>query len=93
MRDKNNLIGYDAERERCPVLIHIGFHKTASTWLQRAIFDNSEYGFAAPWSREQTIKDFVKADVFEFDSNYMHAEYETIWREAERKGVDSSTLA
>ena len=30
-----------------PPLIHIGYHKTGSTWLQKEIFDNPDFGFAA----------------------------------------------
>lgn len=36
------------------VLIHIGFHKTATTWLQEELFDGARFGFAplAPEGRD-----------------------------------------
>lgn len=33
------------------VLLHIGFHKTATTYLQSDVFSNTALGFAAPWQQ------------------------------------------
>jgi translation initiation factor 2 beta subunit (eIF-2beta)/eIF-5 len=32
-------------KEPLPVLVHVGFHKTATTFLQKAFFDNNQLGF------------------------------------------------
>lgn len=36
-----------AELKNTKTLVHIGCHKTASSWLQKAIFDNAQHGFCA----------------------------------------------
>ena len=42
------------------VLLHVGYHKTGTTWLQRFLFNNNEYGFASPMS----IKDMMELIIF-----------------------------
>ena len=42
-----------------PVLIHPGYHKTGTTFLQEVLFSDSEY-FRQPWSRE-----FISAQIIE----------------------------
>ena len=44
------------------LLIHIGYHKTGTTWLQRQIFKKPAYGFDSPWTRERVTADFIKSD-------------------------------
>jgi hypothetical protein len=33
-----------------PVLLHVGFHKTGTTYLQDHVFDHPHRGFRSPWS-------------------------------------------
>lgn len=40
---------------RISPLIHVGFPKTASTWLQSNIFDNNALGFYSPWGKKCTL--------------------------------------
>ena len=49
------------------VLIHIGLHKTATTWLQRHLFDRREAGFSAPWSIADVIDHIVRPHPLEWD--------------------------
>jgi len=37
------------------VLLHVGYHKTGTTWLQKFLFNNGDYGFVSPMS----IKDMM----------------------------------
>ena len=39
------------------LLIHIGYHKTGSTWLQQRVFDNADIGYCVPWpsGREELL--------------------------------------
>ena len=49
-------------------LIHIGYHKTGTTWLQDNLFANAEAGFVTPWSPRDVICELVVADPFDFDA-------------------------
>jgi len=52
-----------------PLLIHIGYPKTASSWLQADIFANHSTGFCVPWVNQQGLCHaasdlFINCDVF-----------------------------
>jgi len=60
-----------------PLLIHIGYPKTASSWLQADIFANHSTGFCVPWVNQQglchaasdlfiNIKTFIKDTVGDY---------------------------
>lgn len=49
-------------------LIHIGYHKTGTTWLQAFIFDNAELGFTSPWSRGEMIERIALAKPLFYDA-------------------------
>lgn len=40
-------------------LIHIGYHKTGSTWLQDAIFTHPSLPFVTPWARNSLTRDWI----------------------------------
>jgi Sulfotransferase family len=72
-----------------PVLIHIGYHKTATSWLEHLIFDNPESGFR--WfhkkSRMAPVHRFIRDRPFEFDAEAVRAEFEPLIEEAEAEGL------
>lgn len=37
------------DSQRSSPVFHVGFHKTATKWLQRTIFSSEELGFYSPW--------------------------------------------
>ncbi|TVQ44351.1 MAG: hypothetical protein EA365_10240 [Gloeocapsa sp. DLM2.Bin57] len=52
-----------------PLLIHIGYPKTASSWLQADIFNNQNTGFCVPWLNQEGLCNkatdlFINCDVF-----------------------------
>jgi hypothetical protein len=49
------------------LLIHIGYHKTGSTWLQDAFFPMPGSGFVLPWVRAEVNEEFVLPNDFQFD--------------------------
>jgi hypothetical protein len=53
-----------------PILIHIGYHKTATSWLQKCIFSREDMGFLSPWTvtTGEAIQHFVIANEFRFDA-------------------------
>jgi len=42
------------------ILLHVGYHKTGTTWLQRYLFNNNDYGFVSSMS----IKDMMDVIIF-----------------------------
>lgn len=40
-------------------LIHIGYHKTGSSWLQQLFFNNPLFGFLSPFEREKEIGEYL----------------------------------
>lgn len=54
-------------------IIHVGYHKTGTTWLQRQLFRREERGFA--WFSLAAKRNFVWADDFEFEPNRYRAEF------------------
>ncbi len=53
--------------ERREMLLHIGYHKTATTWLQRHVFDRSSGSFASPCSFLDQVDHLVKPHPLEWD--------------------------
>lgn len=49
-------------------LIHIGYHKTGTTWLQAFVFDNAELGYVSPWSRGEMIERLVLTKALAYDA-------------------------
>lgn len=58
------------------LLIHIGYHKTASTWLQRDLFRNDRIGFYSPWRREKIATDLILPDGLTFNKGQIRSTYE-----------------
>lgn len=56
--------------DQLPVLVHVGLHKCASTWLQQNMFDNPRIGLVSPWGRLASIavSEFVNVDPLAFDA-------------------------
>lgn len=51
------------------MLIHIGYHKTASTWLQKSLFNNKEIGFVSPYDSAILIRSLTYPHPLDFDLN------------------------
>ncbi len=52
---------------RAPLLIHIGYHKTGTTWLQTGLFSDGSRGFTRPWTSQVIRAALVLPTAFEFD--------------------------
>jgi hypothetical protein len=68
------------------VLIHIGYHKTGTNWLQRQLFSDPATGYRWLGKRPVThpVRRFVKDGSFEFDPVSVRAALEPMIAEAER---------
>ena len=63
------------------VVLHVGYPKTASTWLQETVFSNPASGFLCPWDgyddcRARTISAFVTVNSFSDDAAYARSFFE-----------------
>jgi hypothetical protein len=63
-------------------LIHIGYHKTGSTWLQERIFADRGLGFVRPANPLPIDEAFVAIDPFSFDPARARAVLDDVLREA-----------
>jgi hypothetical protein len=51
-------------------LIHVGYHKTGTTWLQRRVFAEGAYGFKHVHPRTIVDEAFIITNPLEFDPNH-----------------------
>ncbi len=72
-----------------PVLLHIGYHKTASSLLQTTVFDRADQGFMRPLDepRHQLVVDFVRPGPFGYAPETMRAKYRDHLETASRKNL------
>jgi hypothetical protein len=73
------------------LLVHVGYPKSASTWLQRQIFTNTDTGFCSPWGEQAkiAIEHILVKDTFVFDQclNQMQDSYEEVILESNAAGL------
>jgi len=72
-----------------PLLIHVGFHKTGTTWLQRQLFRCERAGYTAPWGPQAglAVDTFVTGSPFRFDPAAAREVFQPGRDEAERQGL------
>ena len=68
-------------------LIHIGYHKTGTTWLQRRVFPQESYGFSRVWPKKIIDDAFVTLNPFAFDPKHSASLIESHIADAEQKGT------
>ena len=69
------------------ILLHIGYHKTATTWLQRFLFDNSAMGFKSPFGLSQLSAYLFDPHALDFDPAKTGAHLLLACREVGKAGV------
>ncbi|WP_013321755.1 hypothetical protein [Gloeothece verrucosa] len=75
------------ETRETKILIHIGYHKTGSSFLQKLIFNSAEYGFYSPWSPEDYIEELIIVNPFSFESSQARAFFAPGICESWQKGL------
>jgi len=70
------------------VLVHIGYHKTASTWLQRHLFKNPEVGFRSIGKSgiDPAAREIVTARALDFDAEASRARFEPLFQAIRDQG-------
>lgn len=73
------------------LLLHVGFPKAGSTWLQRELFDENSLGFSSPWGRQAPILiEHVRViDTFVFDEvvDDLRDSYDAGFEHTRRRGL------
>jgi hypothetical protein len=69
------------------VLVHIGHHRTGSTWLQQRLFSARDAGFGVVVRQSKVKKTMVAPDDFDFDAARCREVYQPRIDTMERRGV------
>ncbi len=75
--------------DRPPVLVHIGYHKTGTNWLQRHFFGDPRTGlqWVGKSGGDHPARQLVRARPLEFDAAVSRAQFEPLLRRAETEGL------
>jgi len=70
-------------------LIHIGYHKAGSTWLQQVLFKDEKTGFFTPWGAQsgQAIVQFVVPNAYSFSPESARQALASGLQEAHKRGL------
>lgn len=70
-------------------LVHIGYHKTGTNWLQRHYFGDPRTGtkWIGKSGKEHPVRQLVAARPFEFDASVSLAQFEPLLLEVEEAGL------
>lgn len=60
------------------IVIHIGYHRTGTTWLQDIVFSKKELGFATPFSRKEINEEIIKKNALVFDPAVLREKFSSV---------------
>jgi hypothetical protein len=69
------------------VLLHVGYHKTGTTWLQRYLFNNKDYGFVSPMSIKDMMELIIFPNSLDFSVDACRAEIDHRLKDVESKDL------
>ena len=69
------------------MLLHIGYHKTATSWLQRHLFGNPDAGLVAPWSIPEVTGRLIRPHPLDWDADAATAFFRDGRERAEGEGL------
>lgn len=69
------------------MLIHIGYHKTGTTFLQTGLFNATAAGFVSPWAQSDIRRHLVLCADFTWDAALVRQEFTQGFEDAERSGL------
>ena len=69
------------------MLIHIGYHKTGTTFLQSGLFASSDAGFASPWPHVDLRNEIVLCSDFDWDASAVHRRFQARREAASQAGL------
>jgi hypothetical protein len=69
-------------------LVHIGYHKTGTSWLQRFLFRNADTGFHSSGKGQGTpVTSFVTTRALDFEAEAARADFEPALTAAKKRGL------
>lgn len=71
-------------------LVHIGYHKTASSWLQAQLFDNAEAGFCRYFEQPEIRDRLVLPNALDFDAESVRFFYQSLDKDPTKVSVISN---
>jgi len=75
-------------QDRAQPLVHIGYQKTASTWLQKVLFVSRDLGFVSPFDQwEETTRALVYADALGLDVQECKALFSARLEQAKKENL------
>lgn len=69
------------------VLLHIGYHKTATSWLQTRLFVREEFGFTRTHSKQKIVVPLLQPRQLSFDAAACRAYFEPALQSAWQGGL------
>jgi hypothetical protein len=69
------------------VLLHVGYHKTGTTWLQRYLFNNKDFGFVSPMSIKDMMEIIIFPNALDFSVEACRAEIDQRLKDIESKDL------
>jgi len=73
--------------DKSTVLIHIGYHKTGSSLLQKYLFKQQKTGFYSPWQPQEYIEKIIISNPFTFDAKNTRSFFQPSISEAHKLGL------
>lgn len=69
------------------MLIHIGYHKTGTTFLQTGLFSSAAAGFVSPWLQPDIRRDIVLCSDFQWNASTVRQSFSAGRTTAEHSGI------
>ena len=75
------------QMKKAEVLIHIGYHKTSTTWFQKFLFNNSAIRFILPWRNPEILPVLVYPHALDFAPHTCRKYFQAAILEAQNCGL------
>ncbi|MBT6843286.1 MAG: hypothetical protein HOA17_05750 [Candidatus Melainabacteria bacterium] len=87
--ERNEVVGASSRA----TLVHVGYHKTATTWLQHNLLNNPELGFKRYISKDEIRDKIIVPNALDFDAPKLRAWYESVVDDAYLSVVSSERIS
>ena len=68
-------------------LVHIGYHKTGTTWLQRRVFNAADAGFVTPWTSTVISEALVLPNELDFNADTARESFTPVFHSSLEAGL------
>ena len=74
-------------KKKTEILIHIGYHKTSTTWFQKVLFNNSAIKFILPWRNPEILPVLIYPHALDFTPHICRKYFQSAILEAQNYGL------